>query len=175
MKEFRELSPEEKVLEPIRMIGKEWMLIGAKKPTGEMNAMTASWGGIGVLFHKPVVFCFVRPQRYTDEFLQASGYATCSFLPESYRPALTVMGRTSGREGDKFKKAGLTPIPLEDSMTVEEAKTVLYLKKLYTDRLCRKGFEEEKLYKEVYPQDDLHHVYIYEILKVYEGGEEKLV
>ena len=83
MKEFRELSPEDKVLEPIRMIGKEWMLIGAKKPTGEMNAMTASWGGIGVLFHKPVVFCFVRPQRYTDEFLQASGYATCSFLPES--------------------------------------------------------------------------------------------
>ena len=43
MKEFRELSPEDKVLEPIRMIGKEWMLIGAKKPTGEMNAMTASW------------------------------------------------------------------------------------------------------------------------------------
>lgn len=59
-------------------------------------------------------------------------------------------------------------------MTVEEAKTVLYLKKLYTDRLCRKGFEEEKLYKEIYPQDDLHHVYIYEILKVYEGGRKSL-
>ena len=41
-----------------RMIGKDWMLVCA----GD-NAMTASWGGMGVLWNKPVAFVFIRPQR----------------------------------------------------------------------------------------------------------------
>ena len=39
-------------------IGKQWMLVGAMKD-GKSNAMTASWGGMGVMWGKNVVFVFV--------------------------------------------------------------------------------------------------------------------
>ena len=52
MKELKEISISE-VSDAIDLIGKEWMLIGA--PDGEgANAMTASWGTLGVLWNKPV-------------------------------------------------------------------------------------------------------------------------
>ncbi len=50
-------------------IGKEWMLVTAGNKDG-FNTMTASWGGIGWLWNKPVAFVFVRPERYTYELLR---------------------------------------------------------------------------------------------------------
>ena len=39
----------------IELIGKEWMLVSAGDKD-EFNMMTASWGGVGFLWNKPVVF-----------------------------------------------------------------------------------------------------------------------
>ena len=37
-----------------------------------ITTMTASWGGVGFLWHKPVSYIFIRPQRYyTKEFVDA--------------------------------------------------------------------------------------------------------
>ena len=47
----------------IEIIGKEWMLVSAGDKT-KFNTMTASWGGVGFLWNKPVVFVFIRPERY---------------------------------------------------------------------------------------------------------------
>ena len=44
------------------LIGKEWMLITAGN-IQHFNTMTASWGGLGWLWNKPVAFIFVRPER----------------------------------------------------------------------------------------------------------------
>ena len=49
-------------------IGKEWMLVTAGTKE-KFNTMTASWGGIGWLWNKPVAFVFIRPERYTYEFV----------------------------------------------------------------------------------------------------------
>ena len=49
----------------IESISKQWMLISAIDKSGKANAMTASWGGVGELWGKDVVFIFIRPQRYT--------------------------------------------------------------------------------------------------------------
>lgn len=43
------------------MIGKEWLLITAEKD-GKANTMTASWGGVGVLWGKNVATLYIRPQ-----------------------------------------------------------------------------------------------------------------
>lgn len=44
----------------IELIGKEWMLVSAGDKE-KFNMMTASWGGVGVLWNRPVVFAlFVR-------------------------------------------------------------------------------------------------------------------
>ena len=66
------------------VIGKEWMLVTAGNKD-HFNTMTASWGGIGFLWNKPVVYVFIRPERYTFEFIEKSEYFTLSFLGEENR------------------------------------------------------------------------------------------
>ena len=41
----------------IELIGKEWMLVSAGDKE-KFNMMTASWGGVGVLWNRPVVLAF---------------------------------------------------------------------------------------------------------------------
>ena len=70
------------------MIGKEWMLISAEKD-GKVNTMTASWGGLGILWNEPVAYIFIRPQRYTKEFVDANEKLTLSVLDDSFRKQLS--------------------------------------------------------------------------------------
>ena len=46
---FKEIAPEELMLNPFTKIGKEWMLITAGADTEHCNTMTASWGAMGVM------------------------------------------------------------------------------------------------------------------------------
>ena len=71
--------------------------------------MTASWGGVGVLWNRPVVFAFIRPERYTREFIDAKNEFTITFLGTEYRKAHSICGSKSGREIDKVAATGLTP------------------------------------------------------------------
>ena len=65
MKDFKEISPYE-VENAMKLIGKTWMLITANdEENGRANAMTASWGTLGVLWNKCVCTAFIRPQRHT--------------------------------------------------------------------------------------------------------------
>lgn len=65
---MKEVSLKEIKLDPMHMIGRDWMLINTKV-NDEVNTMTASWGGMGHLWNKDVVFLFVRPQRYTKKLI----------------------------------------------------------------------------------------------------------
>ena len=58
-----------------KLIGEKWMLITAGNEK-KLNTMTASWGGVGVLWSKNVSFAFIRPQRYTFEFIEENEYST---------------------------------------------------------------------------------------------------
>ena len=94
-----------------QMIGEDWMLITAGDPkTEKYNTMTASWGGTGILWGKPVAFCFIRPQRYTYTFTEAGNHLTLSFFHGKKRDALKLCGSRSGRDCDKITLAGLTPV-----------------------------------------------------------------
>lgn len=165
MKDLRPISPEE--LENIcRLIGKDWMLItaGGKDKSGKetVNTMTASWGGMGVLWNKPVAFCFIRPQRYTFELTEQSDRLSLSFLSEKYRPALRLCGTKSGRDTDKFAEAGLTPAREGDTPYVAEARLVLLCRKLYADDLRESAFLDRSLLSN-YKDGDFHRVYVVEI------------
>lgn len=91
--------------EPFAMIGRQWMLVSAEKE-GRVNTMTASWGGMGVMWGKDVAFVFLRPQRFTKEFVDAAGRFTLSFYGEEHRADLAYLGRVSGRDEDKIAKVG---------------------------------------------------------------------
>ena len=165
MNEFVKINAEEWSANPFHAIGKQWMLLtagGAEKS----NPMTASWGGVGILWNKPVAYLFIRPQRYTYQLAENGDTMTACFFKEEHRATLSYCGTHSGREGDKAEKCGLTPI-LHESGAVyyKEAKTVLVLQKLYVDTLKEEGFVDESLLSN-YKNGDFHRVYICEIKEV---------
>ena len=106
---FKRIAPEELRVNPFSMIGKEWMLITAGT-VSDCNTMTASWGGLGVIWGKPSATVYIRQSRYTKEFVDREERFTISVFDEAYRPALNLCGKVSGRDCDKIKEAGLTPV-----------------------------------------------------------------
>ena len=76
------------------LIGKEWMLVTAGT-LEHYNTMTASWGGIGWLWNKPVAFVFIRPERFTHQFIEENERMTLSFLGEEHRDILNFCGSKS--------------------------------------------------------------------------------
>ena len=146
-------------------IGKEWMLITAADGEGKANTMTASWGGMGILWNLPVATCFIRPQRYTCPLAEKNDYLSLAFLGEEHRGALTYCGRHSGREGDKFAAAGLHCEWEEGVPYPKEAHTVLICRKLYVGDLEKQGFVDGALLSN-YPIDDFHKVFICEIREI---------
>ena len=96
---WKEIKPEELNVNPFTAIGKEWMLITAGDET-HCNTMTASWGGMGVIWGRPSVTAYIRQTRYTKEFVDQGEYFTITFFDEAYRKALNLCGTVSGRDGD---------------------------------------------------------------------------
>ncbi len=148
------------------MIGKRWMLITAGEPD-HFNTMTASWGGLGVIWSKNAATIYVRKHRYTFEFLEKSDYFTLSFFGPEYRKALQICGSESGRDCNKVEKAGLTPIVLpENAVTFDEAENVLLCKKLYRHEIGPEFMLDPDIDK-IYPQKDYHVMFIGEIITAY--------
>lgn len=165
MKQFKEISVEEIKGNPFEMIGKDWMLVAAEKE-GKVNAMTASWGGLGVIWNKNVAYVFLRPQRYTREFVDSSDTFSLSFYDESHRGKLQYLGSVSGRQEDKMAKAGLTLLEGESAPCFEEARAVLMCRKLYSQKFEPECFVDQDVEKVNYPNKDYHLMYIAEIEKV---------
>ena len=95
-----------------------------------INSMTISWGALGYLWKKPTATMYLRPQRYTCQLLMdgCDSY-TLSFLGSKYEKEIEYIGRHSGRDVDKYKETGLTPVIDGDSAYIAEADTVIFCKK----------------------------------------------
>lgn len=163
---FRSIKPEELRDNPFSLIGEDWMLITAVKPGGSFNPMTASWGGMGVLWKKNVCTVYIRPQRYTHEFSEEGNRLSLSFFSPKRKDTLAYCGRTSGRDVDKVKECGLTPVRKNGHVYYEEARLVLLCRKIYTDVIKPDGFLETEPREHYYPEKDYHTVYVCEIEEV---------
>ncbi|MEG1728295.1 MAG: flavin reductase [Bacteroidaceae bacterium] len=154
----------------IELIGKEWMLVTAGT-LDHFNTMTASWGGIGFLWNKPVAFVFVRPERYTYDFLEAEDGLTLSFLGEAGKVIHKICGSTSGRTTDKVKETGLQPFAASNgSVAFKQARLTLECKKLYAEELRADKFLSASDLEQWYnarPGGSMHKMYIVEIEKVF--------
>lgn len=163
---FKETNINEFNLDIFNKLNKEWALVSAGNKD-HFNTMTVSWGELGTLWNKPVITCFIRPQRYTKEFIDANEKMTFSFFNGNHMKDLTLLGRESGRDGDKIAKTELTPAFIEDLPTFEEAEIVVVAKKLYVDELKPESFLDKTLIEKNYPNNDFHTVYICEVEKIY--------
>ncbi len=117
-------------VDPFTKFDQDWGLLTAGTQE-RFNGMTISWGSMGTIWHKSILTVYVRPDRYTWQFLKDTDIFTVSFYPESCRQALTVMGTLSGRDGDKAAAAGLTPRFLPQGVTFSEARETFVCRKIY--------------------------------------------
>ena len=163
MNDYVEISPY-KLDNALKLIGKDWMLITVKDGEGA-NAMTASWGCMGVLWNKPVAVCFIRPQRYTYGLAENEERMSLAFFGEGYREALSLCGSKSGRDCDKLSLAGLTVSDVYGVPVIDQASTVVIGKKLYADDLKEDNFIEKAMLDN-YKNKDFHRIYVLEIQKV---------
>ena len=115
---------------PFTKFEKDWALLTAGTEE-HFNSMTIGWGSFGTVWNKDVLTVYVRPDRYTWQFMKDSDCFTVSFYSESCREALLLMGRLSGRDGDKVAAAGLTPRFLPEGITFEEATETFVCHKIY--------------------------------------------
>lgn len=164
---FHVISPEEFEGSPFRLIGKEWLLITTPDNTKKSgaNAMTASWGNMGILWNKPVATVFVRPQRYTYSLCEAADRFALCVLPEEARDALKLCGTKSGKDIDKLTECSLDCVEIDGVKVIEGSKIAMICKKLYADDLKKECFIDKEQYKH-YPADDFHRFYILEIEKI---------
>lgn len=161
---FKELNLNKiEKINPFNLIGNDWMLITSGNQKN-FNTMTASWGGLGILWNKKVAFSFVRPQRYTFEFMEENELFTLSFFDAEHKDALRLCGRKSGRDCDKVKEAGLTPFFEDNAPCFEEAKMILVCKKIYSQFINPECMIDKSLEKN-YENKDYHKMFIGEILK----------
>ncbi len=164
---FREISPSDVKDNPFTLIGKDWMLVTAGNRE-KHNTMTASWGGVGELWGKPVSTIYIRPQRYTLEYVEGRDYYSLCFFDEKYRDALNFCGTKSGRDYDKDKGTGFTPVFDREAPYYEQARLVFICRKLYRQDMTEECFLDKKILSACYPAKDLHRVFVGEIVTVLE-------
>lgn len=163
-KNFKAIKPEQIKENPFKVIGSDWMLITAGT-LKDHNMMTASWGGFGVLWNRPVCFCVVRPVRYTYKFMERSEYFTLSFFDKKYKKILNFCGTRSGRDVDKTAETGLTPVETrEGAVYFEQARMILVCKKIYFQQIDPAHFLDPAI-DENYPQKDYHRMYVGEVVR----------
>ena len=148
----------------VKMISNDWALLTAGTKDN-FNTMTVSWGGIGELWGKDVCFVFVRPQRYTYEFMEKNDYFSLSFFGGEYKKELGICGSKSGRDVDKMAETGFLPVDFENAVGYEQAKVNVILKKLAYQDMKPDGFIDESIMNN-YANNDFHRVYVGEIVKV---------
>lgn len=167
---FKRIEAKDFNVNPYTILAKEWMLLTAGNEENGYNTMTISWGHLGSIWGggggTPTAVVYVRPQRFTKEFVDREDYFTLSVLDESYRNELILLGRTSGRDGNKIAESGLTPAFENGTTYFKEAKMVLICKKLYHAPLKEEGFIYTELVEKNYPQKDFHEMYVGEITDI---------
>jgi len=166
---MKEIEVKDLCLNPMTRIQKEWMLITAGTKETGWNTMTASWGHLGSIWgHNggaPTAAIYVRPQRYTKQFVDSNDYYTLCFF-EGRKEELTYLGVKSGRDEDKVAKVGFTPAFGDGYTYFEEASLVLVCRKLYRAPIKEEYFIDKSIVDKIYPEKDFHDMYIGEIVKV---------
>ena len=165
---FKEIGVEEleSRIKVFSMYHKDWSLITAGDEKG-INTMTASWGGLGVLWNRNVATVYVRPSRHTRSFIESQDLFTVSFFGQRYREELDLLGSKSGRDCDKIGEVGFTPVFLENAPTFEQAELMLVCRKIYRQQLNLNNMLDHEIVEQNYSSGNVHIMFLGEIRKVF--------
>lgn len=148
---------------PFEIFNNNWALVTAGN-NEHFNSMTISWGSMGTIWGKDIITIYIRPERYTFEFLKENDTFTVSFYDKEYKDALNIMGTLSGRDIDKVKETNLTPISIDDSITYKQAKQTFLCKKLYMNQIDKTKLPDNL--QKYYSDKQTHYIILGEVIKV---------
>lgn len=160
------------LLHPFAILEKDWMLLTAGDFAGkDFNCMAIGWGSMGTMWSKPLVMVVVRPTRHTYRFMEKFDSFTVCALPEKFKDALSYMGSHSGRDGDKIKATGLTPIKSVKIQApgFDEAELIIECRKMYFDDFDPAHFISPDIAKNY--NGDYHRMYFGEVLHLSASGK----
>ena len=157
---FTEMDPEDLHDNIFKLVGKDFFVVTAGTKE-HYNSMTASGGGLVLLFRRPATLCILREDRYTLELMKEEQVYTISYFPDDYKKQVLFLGSASGRASNKMEVVDLSPIQTPSGTpTYAEARLVfecslMALTTPQTDdfvtpetrELTEKGFQEAGLYR----------------------------
>jgi flavin reductase (DIM6/NTAB) family NADH-FMN oxidoreductase RutF len=167
-RELDEIPVDQWIARPCHLLDQQWLLLMAGDfRSGQYNCMTISWGSFGTMWNRPFAQVVVRPSRYTRVFMESHPTFTLCAFPERHRKALDLLGSRSGRDGNKIRESGLTPVPstMVAAPCFAEAELVIECRKIYAQDLDPAGFLDRGIYDN-YPKADYHRVYFGQIVAV---------
>jgi flavin reductase (DIM6/NTAB) family NADH-FMN oxidoreductase RutF len=111
-------------------------VVGTYDKSGKPNIMTAAWGGI-CCSSPPCVAVSIRKACHTYENIKIHEAFTVSIPSEKYVREVDYVGMVSGKNRDKFKVTGLTPVKSDvvNAPYVKEFPFVLECKLRHTIEL----------------------------------------
>ena len=163
-------DPQTAIRELLPVLGQRNALLTAGT-ADRCNTMTIGWGQAGRLWGLQTCTVYVRPERYTYQFMEDQAYFTVSVLPKDMKNAMALCGTKSGRDMDKIKECGLTVrAGAGGAPFFEEAELVLVCRTLYAQDLepaCVLPAGEEKILPSYGTKGGWHRVYTGEIVEAY--------
>ena len=138
------------------------------------NSMIIGWGLIGAAWQKPLFIVYVKPDRYTYEFMEKTTYFTVNFIRKDLYKKFVPYGNKSGRDINKEEVSG-THIQFLDNggITFEEAEEVYVCKMmakahLEHDNIAPEIIEFYEKASSAFKQSkEPHGIYIGEIIEHY--------
>ncbi|MDO4622039.1 MAG: flavin reductase family protein [Eubacteriales bacterium] len=155
-----------RMIDPVTAMRDNWYLVTAEN-NGAAATLTAGWGALGNLWEKKIAIVYIRPQRNTKKFMDASGRFTMTFFDGRQRE-MGFLGSNSGADmPDKIEKSGLHLTHVDGQPTYEEGKIVLNCKILYVQEQKPENFLDAALAEACFPDQDYSVMYVAEIEAAY--------
>lgn len=165
MHSFQEVGFAQMEVNPFKLIGQDWMLVTAGNEE-KANTMTASWGGVGVMWGRNVAYIFIRDSRFTKEFIDREGKFSLSFPEEKFRKEMKFLGAVSGRNEDKIKEAGVHIGYHKGVPYIDEGSMLLICRVMSKTPITKDQFIDNSLDEIWYSDKDYHTMYIAEITDI---------
>ncbi len=182
LKGFNQIDPWHLNENAFQIIGKDFMELAMGNPDEGANAMTAAWGGFGVMWNLPVAFVVVRGEeyRFSRHIIDKEPLFSANFLGPDQAKAKTYLGKAHGWDDpQKIETAGLHTGWCGHDLThdqeiglgthfhtpfIEESRLVLMCEKICEQELPHECFNDEALWQRWYTKEGQHKLYIAEIV-----------
>ncbi|MBQ7178593.1 MAG: flavin reductase [Victivallales bacterium] len=142
--------------------------LGTAGNSKHYNSLTLGWGACGVLWSKPVAIIYIRENRYSHAYFEAEPVFTLSWYSKEKQGTLvSIFGGKSGRDTDKEKESGFTPVETPyGGVTYMEAERVVVCRRIMSQPVP-KEFVPKELAGWLNKDGHIHTQYTGEVLGVW--------